>query len=157
MITTRKEYKKLIKLKKKQWKDTMIKRLEAIEEENPAEYWKLIKEVRERKTDHKITNPEEFEQFFIKLFSDNTQENSNVELEERHKKIAEEVEKMLDNQVDMTQKDYSLEELKTAIKNLKLNRASALVPTEMLKACPDYLLNTLLKLTNNFTHKNTLY
>ena len=34
MVSIRKDYKKLIKLKKENWKSTMIKRLEDIEEEN---------------------------------------------------------------------------------------------------------------------------
>ena len=60
---------------------------------------------------------------------------------------------MLNNPGGIGQEDYSLEELRKAINKLKSNRASALVPAEMLKVCPDYLLLTLLRLTNKIKNK----
>ena len=48
-VKTRKEYKKLLKIKSKEWKQAMIHRLESIEEKDPKEYWKLINELREKK------------------------------------------------------------------------------------------------------------
>ena len=155
MITARKEYKKLIKLTKRQWKNTMIRRLEEIEEENPAEYWKLIKKLREKKVENNIANPEEFESFFIKLFSDTPPDgNAGSEVNTKHKEIAEKVVELMKKPEEIMQ-DYTLEELKTAIDKLKNNRASMLVPAEMLKASPEFVLRILLKLTNKI--KNSCY
>ena len=62
-----------IKHKKHQWKESMIRGLEEIEDKNPTEYWKLIKELKDRKAEKQIINPEEFEDFFKRLFAvDNT-------------------------------------------------------------------------------------
>ena len=68
MAKARKEYKKFIKLKKQQWRDTMIKKLEEVEANNPTEYWKIIKEMKERKATNRITHPEEFELFSRNYF-----------------------------------------------------------------------------------------
>ena len=67
----------------------------------------MIKELREKKTDHKITNPEEFEQFFIKLFSEDSSKQETKELSDKHKKIADEVVQMLNNPGGIGQEDYS--------------------------------------------------
>ena len=53
------------------------------------------------------------------------------------------------------QKDYTMEEMKKAIAKLKANRSSALVPAEMLKASPEYILITLFKICNKV--KNSCY
>ena len=63
--------------------------------------------------------------------------------------------RLIDEPGEITQKDYTMKEMKTAINKLKANRSSALVPAEMLKASPEYLLTTLLKLCNKV--KNTCY
>ena len=47
LITTRKEYKKLIKRKNRKWKNLLIEKLEEFESSNPKEYWKLIKSLKE--------------------------------------------------------------------------------------------------------------
>ena len=155
MIKARKEYRKLIKLKKHQWRDTMIKKLEEVETKNPTEYWKIIKEMKERKANNKITNPEEFEQFFKNLFADKTEEKTNKEMTKRREDISNQVMEMLNKPNKITQEDYSLEELKTAIKKLKTNKSSVMVPAEMLKASPDYILKVLLKIANRI--KNSSY
>ena len=48
-MRTKKEYKKLIKQKKREWKNGMIKQLEQLENHDPKEYWKLLNEIREKK------------------------------------------------------------------------------------------------------------
>ena len=47
LITTRKEYRKLIKRKNKEWQNLLIEKLQEFESSNPKEYWKLIKSLRE--------------------------------------------------------------------------------------------------------------
>ena len=74
-IKTRKEYKKLLKYKKIEYQNQIIKKLENMEDKNPQEYWKLIKELREKKYNKTISDPEEFTNFFENVFAANTQEN----------------------------------------------------------------------------------
>ena len=47
LITTCKEYRKLIKRKNRKWQNLLIEKLEEFESSNPKEYWKLIKSLRE--------------------------------------------------------------------------------------------------------------
>ena len=47
LITTRKEYRKLIKKKNKEWQNLLIEKLQEFKSSNPKEYWKLIKSLRE--------------------------------------------------------------------------------------------------------------
>ena len=47
LITTRKEYRKLIKRKNMEWQNLLIEKLQEFESSNPKEYWKLIKSLRE--------------------------------------------------------------------------------------------------------------
>ena len=46
LITTRKEYRKLIKRKNKEWQNLLIENLQEFESSNPKKYWKLIKSLR---------------------------------------------------------------------------------------------------------------
>ena len=152
LMTRRKEYRKLIKLKKLQWKDNMIRKLEEIEEKSPAEYWKIVKDLKEKKKAGKmIEKPEEFEQFFKKLFSI---ENPNIRTQ-KQKEIEALVNETLKKSSSTPTENYSMEELKSGIKKLKANRSSLLVPAEMLKESPDFILLTLLKIANKV--KNSCY
>ena len=45
---TRKEYKKLLKCKRKEWTNSMIAKLEMAETNNPKECWKIVNEIREK-------------------------------------------------------------------------------------------------------------
>ena len=150
MVTTRKEYRKLIKLKKSQWKDSMIKRLEEIEETNPKEYWNIVKELRNKRTDSSINDPEEFEQFFKKLFS---KTEDSTEVNKKREVITKEVESILNTENNLvTEKDYTLKEITAAIAKLKNNKSGP-VPAEMLKVSPPYIITTLLKLINKIKNK----
>ena len=65
----RKEYKRLIKKKKREWKSDIVKKLEEIEDKDPKEYWRLINELRENKRDSTDFDAEKFTSFFEKLYS----------------------------------------------------------------------------------------
>ena len=52
LVTLRKEYKKLIKTRQNEHKSEIIARLEKAEENNPKEYWNLIKMLRNKKNEH---------------------------------------------------------------------------------------------------------
>ena len=46
LIATRKEYRKLIKRKNKEWQNLLIEKLQEFESSNPKKYWKLIKSLK---------------------------------------------------------------------------------------------------------------
>ena len=69
LCKTRKQYKKLLKEKKREWKKHMVQRLQQIEEKDPKEYWKLVNELREKKQGESHFDAERFTLFFEKLYS----------------------------------------------------------------------------------------
>ena len=71
-ITTKNVYKKLLKVKKNEWKNSMIQKLASLEDKDPKEYWKLVNQLREKKkSDSEISNIDIFTNFFETLFAKN--------------------------------------------------------------------------------------
>ena len=143
---TRKEYKKLIKQKKREWtSNTMISKLETAETNNPKEYWEIINELREKKHSETSFNSVTFVDFFKKLFSKDKTDNTPDE-----ESIEEFVNKNLEIIQDPKEPDFTMEELLFAIKWLKKNKAAGPdgIPAEILKALPPYALKILLKIMN---------
>ena len=142
LCKTRKQYKKLLKDKKKEWKNQMIRKLEEAEKQDPKEYWRLVNELREKKQNGAYFDAERFTLFFEKLYS--APENKNKEIEEY-------VEKML-NQIPhiSNEPEFTLEELIKAIKALKCNKSAGpdRIPAEMLKTSSEPILHLLLKTMN---------
>ena len=109
LVKTRKEYKKLIKIKRNEYHNEMIRKLESIEENNPKEYWEIIQKLRNKKQEQKICNTEDFVSFFENLFTDKPKLNHQ--------------EKEIRDFVDMTLKDaqgeqdYTLTETPTCTEN----------------------------------------
>ena len=138
---TRKDYKRLLKQKKVEWRNSLVKKLESMETNDPKEYWKMVNELRAKKqTKTPITNTEDFVNFFEKLYSKNVPKDH----EEKEKFVREYLEK-LDFEKEP---DFILEELLKAIRILKNNKASGKdrIPAEVLKATPVNLLMVILKL-----------
>ena len=149
LITTRKTYKKLLKQKKIEHNTELIRKLENAEENNPKEYWKLIKMLRNNKKEQKICNPGDFVTFFENLFS-------NTETEKQHHaEIKLFVESILKNAKG--KEDFTIEEFLHALKILKNNRAAGpdRIPAEALKACPINFLKIILKLMNKIKNNMT--
>ena len=142
MITIRKEYKKLLKTKQNEHRSEIIRKLEEAEENNPKEYWKLIKMLRNQKKEQKICNTDEFVSFFENLFSEN-QTNQKEDLA-----MKEFVESILSN--PKSNEDFTIEEFLQATKILKNNKATGpdRIPAEALKASPRKFLEAILKLMN---------
>ena len=144
LFKKRKEYRKLIKLKKKEWKQNMIKKLEEIEEKDPKEYWQLISNLRGKKSIEANFDTEKFTEFFEKLYSIPKKEKEN-------KKITEFVKKSLENIPESTfEPEFTIEELKTAIKHLKNKKAAGpdRIIAEMLKASTEPMMSIILKIMN---------
>ena len=112
LVKTRKEYKKLLKFKKREWKKSMIQKLEQIEEKDPKEYWKMVNEMREKKnSESSISDVEYFTNYFEKLFA----KTNPVDHEAKEKFVEEKL-----NEFDFQKEaDFTIEEIKSAIKLLK--------------------------------------
>ena len=149
LCKTRKEYKKLLKLKKTEWRKEMISKLEKLEKEKPKEYWKIINELREKKQKETSFNAENFIKFFENLFA-------KVESNEDEKNIEAFIAETLNKLQNSSEPDFTLEELIFAIKQLKNNKAAGpdRIPAEILKACPMHILKLLLKIMNKIKQKS---
>ncbi len=146
LITTRKEYNKLIRYKKQSWKNDIIKKIEETEEKNTKEYWNLIDKLKDEKKETTIYNPEKFQSFFKNLYS-----GKSLNIEPFHKNIEQIVKNSLQNEdKNIIDADITLEEIKKYIIKLKNNKSSGpdRIPAEMIKASPDNMLKILVKLVN---------
>ena len=80
LIKTTKEYKRLLKHKKREFNLQMIKQLERADDRNPKEYWKLVNELREKKRNKTTGDSETFTTFFENLYAkDNTVRDKEIE------------------------------------------------------------------------------
>ena len=125
----------------------MIERLERVEQSNPKEYWDIIKQLREKKADNTISNPDDFKAFYEKLFS----LDKDREISEEHRKIEAEVLEMLSNEGSSTlRRVFTLKEFREAVRKLKNNKASGPdgILAEMLKDTPEALQIIILALVN---------
>ena len=113
---TRKDYKKLLKLKKQEWKNSMISKLETMEQERPREYWKIVNELREKQHRETSFNTVNFMKFFENLYSKTEVRKSDEEIEDF-------VTDALDKIKSSSEPEFTLEELISAIKRLKNNKA----------------------------------
>ena len=149
LIKSRKQYNKLVKMKKNEYHNQMIKKLENLEEKNPKEYWKIVQDLRKKKKEQQICNTEEFVTFFEELFTEKQ------ELNDHENEIKSYVENTLKNAV--SKQDFTLAEFFRALKILKNNKSAGpdRIPAEALKACPESLQKLILKLMNLI--KNSIY
>ena len=146
---TRKEYKKLLKFKKQEWRSEMISKLESLEKQHPKEYWKIVNEIRGRKQRETSFNTFNFVKFFENLYSKTEINKSDEEIE---KFVIETLEKLQSSSIP----DFTLEELIFAIKHLKNNKAAGpdRIPAELIKACPPHILELLLKIMNKIKNSS---
>ena len=139
----KKMYRKVLRDKKREWKREMVQRLERVEEKDPKEYWKLVNDLREKKSSNTQYDAEKFTQFFEGLYS--------ATEEQKHEEIRVQVDEMLDRLSGLPgEPDFTLEELIKAIRALKNNKAAGpdRIPAEMLKASNASVLKLLLCVMN---------
>ena len=128
MITTRKEYRKLIKRKNREWQNLLIGKLQEFESNNPKEYWKLIKSLGECNLRGGVKNESDsvdpgtwFDYLKAPNSSPEFRKSSfqmNVEMvSKNYKQFAQKVVGVLDSEI-------SLPEVKNEIHKLKNNKAS---------------------------------
>ena len=148
----KKQYKKLLKQKKRTWEDNIIKKLEQLESEDPKHYWKIIKEMRNTTENNNIYNITDFEKFYKSLFSEyNHKENS---YQMQINKIVDDV--LKDSKNIGIEPDFTLKEFNGALTKLRNNKTAGpdRIPAEMIKNSPENVLILILKLMNKIKNKN---
>ena len=138
----RKEFKKFLKKRKKEWKQSIVKDLERMEESDPQEYWKLVNMLKETKNRDAHFDADSFTTFFEKLYTASDKKDLEIE-----KVVQESLDKFINFS---TEPDFTMKELIKAINKLKNNKAAGpdRIPAEMLKASPNSLLTIILKTIN---------
>ena len=159
MITTRKEYRKLIKTKNKEWQNLLIEKLQEFESSNQKEYWKLINSVREcnlggdANKESDSVDPGTWFDYFKALNSSPEFRKSSFQINvdmvsKNYKQFAQKVVGVLDSEI-------SLQEVKSKIQKLKNSKTSGndSIANEMIKASSDVILPTLCNLINTFLNR----
>jgi len=153
----KKQYTRLIRKTKKDYKDGIFKQLSSFSSDKPAAFWTLLKNYKSNdKTSTQGTIPDEsLHSHFKSLYGENARLNapeppSTSGFETHIKgKLLELEDAIVNNDLDLP---IQRNEIKLAISNLKNGKASGrdLVLNEMLKCSPHILIEPLTKLFNLF-------
>ena len=146
----KKQYKKLLKDKKRKWSENIIRKIEKLQTEDPKQYWSLISELRNTPKNSNIIDKSKFELFYEKLFSKYSNEHNDI-----HNAIIKEVEETLSGNKDIIDKDFNMKEFKESLSKLNNSKTAGpdRIPAEMIKNSPDNVLKLILALINRI--KNT--
>ena len=138
------EYNKVRKHKKRQFKQKVLDSLDELREDNPKEYWKLINSLKEEEKE----DPEST----IELDKWYTYFRSLNKIPEKYKTRIEEINKIVKNSPTFCELDYKItsSEIIKAISKLKSGKAVGLdsLPNEILKSGSTILVPILQKLFN---------
>jgi hypothetical protein len=144
----RKNYAKLRKFKFKEFKSSMLKKIDELHENNPKMYWELIKKLSNQSTDDKgsLISCNDWIQHFNMLNTSEVRFNSRIAaLEER---VSE-----LESNMYFNELDYRItkSEISEAISKLKCNKSPGLdrISNHMLKYGQSSLIDSLQKLFNS--------
>jgi hypothetical protein len=154
---TKKQYKNLVKRKRKEHKNMLLQQLEIMSEQNPSTYWKILDDLRNEEKDELKQSPislNEWAEYFKKLTNSHTGTNNCKEVTEN---MLNNIEKM-ERAPTFCELDYkiTIDEIKLAIKKLKNNKAPGIdgIIAEMIKSGQETWSRVLLKLYNHiFTSK----
>lgn len=143
-----KKYAKLRKKKKREFKQSILDKLDNLQSENPKEYWSLVNSLRNESRDkpEDSVDGKTWFDYFSKLSS------IPCNLEERIRNIENRVKILENNTSSFCPLDFeiSMAELLKAIKKLKQGKSPGLdnISNEMLKISQTYINPCLLKLFN---------
>ena len=151
-VKTRKEYKRLIREKKIAWKNNILNKLENMKTQNSKEYWDIINDLKGKQKKTIINDPDKFEAFFKKLYSNNIEKKGpfHQHIENIVKQCMENEESVIKLENKILDADITIKELKEHIKKMKNNKSTGPdgIPSEMIKCSSDILLNLILKVIN---------
>ena len=141
----KKQYKKLLKEKRKKWNGDIIEKLQNLESDDPKQYWNLINAMRGNRKNNNINNPHKFELFYENLFSKHSHNEKS-----RHDIISMEIEELLKINKHECEKDFTLKEFNDSLTKLKNNKTAGpdRIPAEMIKNSPHSVLMLILMFIN---------
>ncbi|XP_013384075.1 uncharacterized protein LOC106154306 [Lingula anatina] len=136
------KYKQLIKRKKREHKDFLLKRLLENEEKNPKEFWEVFKNLKEKETRHNLISPDIWLKHFHQLCGIAPNENNIIDAPLKEMERQEGI-PILDSAI-------TCHEVKNALKKLKSGKAAGedAIKNEMLKVGTQYLAIVITKIFN---------
>ena len=143
-----KDYKKLIKLRSKQFVENMFIELDSMENSDPRGYMNLIKAMRDgifdkaTSDDTSSITPTKWHAHFSNLLAKNVEKDEKIE-----KFILDNI----DDNINELNEPFTLEELSEGLKGLKNNKACSFdrISNEMLKTGGKILKSAFLRLFNS--------
>ena len=144
----KKEYKRLLKQKKNQYKQKILDKLENLHSTNPVEYWRLVKELQkhvgnETKHADKIA-PEVWYDYFQTLLGKKSV------IEEKDKNMEERVENLESGLGNVMDEEITYHEVCKVVKNLKNKKAVSIdnISNEIIKASFEVIPEVFMTLFN---------
>ena len=143
-----KNYKKIVKLRNKQFIDNMFCELDSMENNNPRGYMDIIRSMRDGSFDKKTSDdtsgvsPTKWHAHFSNLLAKNVNKDD---------KLEQYILNNIDFDLNELNEPFLLEELSEALKGLKNNKSSSFdtISNEMLKTGGKFLKGAFLKLFNS--------
>ena len=146
VFTLKKQYKRTMRKKKQDYKNTLINKLEQMAENNPQEYWKIVEKLRETETESIPDSIEETEwlSHYKKLFRSCSDPMEDRETQEQINKLLSEPH-FNELNFRITEK-----EVKDALRKLKLGKAVGIdnLSGEMLRCATPIIKTWLTSLFN---------
>lgn len=143
LVKCRKQYKKLIREKKREFMEKTLHKIYSFEQNNPKEYWKFVNGLRKEKQEKSSIDLENWVYYFKQLYADSSKVQYDKEFERMVEKKLNEC-KLEVNYNELLDKDITIAEIERAIKKCKNNKATGIdsISNEMIKASA-YLFSSL--------------
>ena len=146
-ISMKKKFKKLVKQKFKESKEAILQQIMNQEKNNPKKFWKLLNDLRSKKEG--TMNPIEMDHW--STYFDNLHNTKQKPDKHFTNTILNKLQSKINSITTTSDKDFTMEEILTGIKSLKLNKSSGLdaISNEMIKSGANILSPYLCKLFNH--------
>ena len=153
-FSIKKNFSKILKKSKKEQKDELLEKIRQMEDKNPTVFWNLIKNIKQKKEQGEVIDPDEFFEHFKTLHSSKTDKH----FDEAFAKNIHESVKSNTNviTIDALDKQITRSELTKVTSTLKNRKASGFdsISNEMIKCSIGDLGGIILKLFNNILHSS---
>ena len=149
----KRKYRKLVRLKNKEFKASMLKKISEISNQNPRAMWNVVKKLRAKKQQNIPITLEEFKEYYQSLLNTKSEHTANPKLKQYLKSLL--AKRTQDSIFD---EEISFKELKQATDKLKARVASGedLISSEMIKNSINSCAPTFLKLFNHILNCETI-
>ncbi|CAG2215844.1 unnamed protein product [Mytilus edulis] len=145
-----KQFAKLRRKKKREFRGNILDRLSNLESENPKDYWNLVNELRHENNSETKNNIDG--DIWYKYFSDLSSIPENEHIKSKIKEIKSKLELLENKNFGFSEIDFKITpgELQKALRQLKSGKSPGLdtITNEMLKVSQSYMQDCLLKLFN---------